>query len=198
MHLSRFPTKIKCHQQKSVVMDAPKKIKVLHDTNQIRERVQEIGNEITRDFRGEKVHLVGVLKGSFMFYADLVRSIDLPVVCDFIQACSYGNKATSSGVVDLRVDLQHDVQNQHVVIVEDIIDTGYTMEKLLDYMRRKNPKTVSVCTLLYKPSAIKVAVPLDYVGFNIPNDFVIGYGLDFAEMYRNLPYIGVLEQNKTI
>jgi hypoxanthine phosphoribosyltransferase len=192
----RLPmTKIKCLNQQIITMNQNRKIDVLYDKNKIRHKVIELGQQITADYKGEPIHVVGVLKGSFIFYADLVRSIDLPMICDFIQLSSYGNDTKSSGNIIMKHDVQHDIEGKHVLLVEDIIDSGLTMKYLLENMSQKSPASVTVCTLLHKPGSMKVDIPIKYVGFNVPDEFVIGYGLDFAEMYRNLPYIGILDKN---
>lgn len=166
-------------------------IEVLYDPPTLQARVRELGAQITRDYAGKDLCLVCILKGCFVFFADLARSIDLPVTAEFIGISSYGNNLESSGVVQITSDLTHPIQERDVLIVEDIIDTGLTMAYLLDNFATRKPKTLKVCTLLEKPENLQIAVPIDYVGFRIPNAFVIGYGLDYAGRFRNLPYIGV-------
>lgn len=163
----------------------------LYDAATIGERVRSIGAQITRDFAGHRIVLVGVLKGSFVFYADLVRAIDLPQDNDFISISSYGDNTESSGVVKLTSDLSINVENRHMILVEDIIDTGLSMRYLLRNLSTRKPASLSVCTLLNKPENRRCEIPIDYCGFVISNAFVVGYGLDYAQMYRNLPYIGV-------
>lgn len=154
-----------------------------------------MGAEITRAYvaRGSDapVTVVGILKGCFVFFADLVRALDLPVRTEFIGISSYGDDTKSSGVVQITADLTHSIEGEHVLLVEDIIDTGLTMRYLLDNFATRKPKSLEVCTLLHKPSNQKIEVPIDYIGFTIPDKFVIGYGLDYANIYRNLPFIGV-------
>ncbi|MEL6543732.1 MAG: hypoxanthine phosphoribosyltransferase [Myxococcota bacterium] len=166
-------------------------VDVLYSEEAISTRVKELGATITRDFAGEKVMLVGVLKGCFVFYSDLARAVDLPMSNDFIGISSYGDSTESSGVVQLTTDLSLNIQDEHVILVEDIVDTGLSMRYLLENLSTRKPASLSVCTLLDKPENRKVDVPIDYRGFEIPNEFVVGYGLDYANVYRNLPFIGV-------
>ena len=173
-----------------------KNVSTLYDASTVQARVRALGAQITAERAGSTAPLcvVGVLKGSFMFYADLVRAIDAPVHCEFIGISSYGDDTESSGVVRITQDLQQNIAGRDVVLVEDIIDTGLSMRYLLDNFATRHPRSLRVCTLLEKPSNAKVKVPIDYVGFRIPNDFVVGYGLDVAGLYRNLPYIGVYRE----
>ncbi|MEM1347146.1 MAG: hypoxanthine phosphoribosyltransferase [Myxococcota bacterium] len=168
-------------------------IDVMISAEAIARRCAELGAEIARDFAGESLLVIGVLKGSFVFLADLVRHIDLDCGIDFLGVSSYGSRTKSSGVVRTTHDLSAPIKGRHVLLVEDIVDTGLTVKYLIDNMRTRQPRSVSVCSLLYKPANQKIEVPLDYVGFTIPDAFVVGYGLDFDESYRNLPYIGVVE-----
>lgn len=167
--------------------------RVLYSGEQVATRVRELGAEITRDLAGSSPVVVGILKGSFVFMADLVRHIDLPMVCDFIGISSYGDSTKSSGVVRITRDLSHAIEDLDVVIVEDIIDTGLTIDYLLANLKTRKPRSVKVVTLLHKPANMQVQVPIDYAGFTIPNEFVIGYGLDYAGRFRNLPFIGVYD-----
>ncbi len=161
---------------------------------QIGARVRELGTQITSDYRDQgDLLLVGVLKGSAMFMMDLARAIKLSVAIDFIAVASYGASTESSGVVRLLKDLDTDIAGRHMLLVEDIIDSGMTLAYLRSQMLRRNPASLRICTLLNKPDRRTADVPVDYVGFDIPNEFVVGYGLDYAERYRNLPYIGVLK-----
>jgi len=137
--------------------------------------------------------VVGVLKGSFIFLADLVRAIELPITTEFIGIASYGNETKSSGVVQITSDLTKPIDGKHVIVVEDIIDTGLTIDYLLENLSTRHPASVKVCALLHKPDRTVKKVPIDYLGFTIPNQFVVGYGLDFAQRYRNLPFIGLVE-----
>lgn len=166
-------------------------VEVLLSEAQLRARIAEMGADITRDYQGKPLKLVGVLKGSFMFLADLARAIDLPLQIDFIGTASYQG-ATSSGVVRITNDLSRPIEGEHVLLVEDIVDTGLTMKYLLENLGTRRPASVRVCALLHKPSRTKASVPIDYKGFEIPDAFVVGYGLDYDGRLRNLPYIGVL------
>jgi hypoxanthine phosphoribosyltransferase len=166
-------------------------IDILYDAETIERRVAELGAQISKDLAGRAPIFVGILKGSVPFFADLVRAVELPLQCEFIGISSYGDDTESSGVVQITYDLTKSIENQDVVIVEDIVDTGLSMQYLLANMATRKPRSVRVCTLLEKPDNARVKIPLDYVGFRIPNEFVIGYGLDFAGKYRNLPFIGV-------
>jgi len=157
---------------------------------QIQTRCAELGAEITRQFKGRNLIVIGVLKGVFPFFADLVRHINLPCQCDFLGLSSYGSRTQSSGVVRVTSDLSGPIQNLDVLVVEDIVDTGLTMHYLMENLRIRKPNSVHVCTLLHKPSNQRLEVPLDYIGFTVEDHFVIGYGLDYKERFRNLPYIG--------
>lgn len=168
-----------------------KDLKVFLDQATIARRVSELGKQITCDYRDQEVCVVGILKGCFLFMADLVRQMDVPLSTEFIGISSYGNQTESSGIVQITSDLTRSIEGLDVLVVEDIIDTGLTMRYLLDNFATRRPKSLKVCTLLHKPDNARVSVPIDYVGFSIPNEFVVGYGLDLAGKYRNLPYIGV-------
>jgi len=166
---------------------------VLLSEDQIRAKVAELGQRITADYAGNEVTLVSVLKGSLPFMADLMRQIDLPLRIDLMEVSSYGGTAIeSSGLVRILKDLSAPIDGRHVLLVEDIIDTGLTLNYLLRYLRGKNPQSIKVCSLLDKPARRLVEIPLDYVGFEIPDAFVVGYGLDYGEVYRNLRFVGVL------
>jgi hypoxanthine phosphoribosyltransferase len=175
-------------------MSAPKldrRVEVLIPEERIRARVAELGREIARDHQGKALTLVGVLKGSFVFLADLCRAVDLPLQIDFVGTASYEGTATT-GEVRLTRDLSVPVEGRHLVLVEDILDTGLTLRRLLDHLAAHRPAGLKVCALLEKPTRALVTVPLDYRGFTIGEEFVVGYGLDCDESHRNLPYIGVL------
>ena len=166
---------------------------VLVTEDQIREKVAELGARIGADYRDRRLTLVSVLKGSLPFMADLMRAIPVPVRIDLMEVSSYGGSATeSSGLVRILKDLSATIEGEDVLIVEDIIDTGLTLNYLVRYLRGKNPKTLRICTLLDKPARRLVDIPVDYIGFTIPDQFVVGYGLDYAEYYRNLRFVGVL------
>jgi hypoxanthine phosphoribosyltransferase len=170
------------------------RIVTMFTQEQIAARVRELGAQITKDYAERNVVLVCVLKGSFVFAADLARAIDLPLRVDFLGTRSYGEDTESSGVVQITQDLSRPIDHEDVILVEDIVDTGLTVAYVIDLLRTRNPKSVKVCALLHKPSRARVQVQVDYLGFTIEDRFVVGYGLDHAERYRNLPYIGVVER----
>lgn len=157
-------------------------------------RVKELGAELTKAYQDRSLTLVVVLKGSFVFAADLARAIDLPLRIDFLGVRSYGEGTETSGVVQITQDLSKPIAGEDVLIVEDIVDTGLTIAHLMDLFRTRNPRSVKVCSLLHKPARARVSVQVDHVGFTIEDKFVVGYGLDFAERYRNLPFIGIVER----
>ncbi len=165
---------------------------VLISQAQIAARVAELGAQIARDYAGKELVLVGVLKGAFVFVSDLSRAIDLPLTIDFVALSSYGEATESSGVVKITSDLSRPIEAKHVLVVEDIIDTGLTMRYLLDNLSTRHPASIRICGLLHKPARARTKIPIDYLGFPIEDKFVVGYGLDEAERYRNLPFIGVM------
>ncbi len=166
---------------------------ILLSEEQIQAKVRELGARISSDFAGRELTLVSVLKGSLPFMADLMRAITIPVQIDLMEVSSYGGTATeSSGLVRILKDLSSSIDGRDVLIVEDIIDTGLTLNYLVRYLRGKNPSSLRICTLLDKPARRLVEIPIDYLGFEIPDQFVIGYGLDYGERYRNLRFVGVL------
>ena len=167
------------------------KLKKLFSSTEIDQRVKELAAAISKDFTHYELHVVGVLKGSFIFLADLVRHLTIPCVIDFIQAASYGNKKTSSGSV--RIEHSLDVKNKHILLVEDIVDTGLTLSEILSELQKQEPASVDICTLLDKPERREVVIDVRYTGFTIPDCFVVGYGIDFSEHYRKLPYIAKLD-----
>ncbi len=171
---------------------------ILISREQIQDKVRELGEQITAAYQGKELVLVGVLKGCYTFLADLARAIDLPVSIEFLGVSSYGDRTESTGVVQITSDLTKPVDGKHVLVVEDIVDTGLTMAYLLDNLKTRLPASVKVCTLLHKPCNAKVLVPIDFLGFTIQDHFVVGYGMDLAEKYRNLPYLGVLNKRKTV
>ena len=170
---------------------------ILLTPEQIAERVGELGRQISSDYEGKDLLLVGILKGAFVFLADLVRNISIPLTLDFVAISSYRSSTESGGIVKVVKDLDCEVEDRHVLIVEDIVDTGWTlkMSYLADNLHARKAASVRVCTLLDKPDRRQVEVDLDYVGFRIPNKFVVGYGLDFNGLHRNLPFIGVLKED---
>ncbi len=165
---------------------------VLIDEARLQARIHELGAELSADYEGREVLLVGVLKGAVFFMADLMRSLTVPCEIDFMAISSYGASTDSSGVVRILKDLDINIEGRHVLVVEDIIDSGLTLSYLLRNLESREPATLEICALLTKPARREIDVPVRYVGFEIPSKFVIGYGLDFAERYRNLPYVGVL------
>ena len=171
---------------------------VLLDGDTISRRVAELGQEISRDYAGRDLFLVGVLKGAVFFIADLMRELDVSCEVDFMAISSYGSSTDSSGVVRILKDLDESIEGRDVLIVEDIIDSGLTLSYLLRTLRARQPRSLEVCALLTKPTRRKIEINCQYVGFEIPADFVIGYGLDFAQKYRNLPYVGVLREELTV
>ena len=168
-------------------------VEVLVDEQTLRARVEELGEEISRDYAGREPLLIGVLKGAVFFMADLMRELTVPCEVDFMAISSYGASTDSSGVVRILKDLDINIEGRDVLVVEDIIDSGLTLSYLIRNLEAREPATLEVCALLTKPSRREIDVPVRYVGFEIPNRFVIGYGLDFGERYRNLPYVGVLD-----
>jgi len=167
--------------------------RVLLNAEQLAKRIEEIGAEITADYAGKEILMIGVLRGAVVFMADLARAIKVPVAIDFMAVSSYGNGTSSSGVVRILKDLDEHIEGKHVLVVEDIIDSGLTLNYLLDNLKSRKPASLKLCTLLNKPERRKVQVNIDYNGFNVPDYFVVGYGLDYAEKYRNLPFIGILK-----
>jgi hypoxanthine phosphoribosyltransferase len=160
----------------------------------LQRRVRELGEEISRDYQGKDLFLVGVLKGAVFFLSDLMRAIDVPCEVDFMAVASYGSSTDSSGVVRILKDLDATIEGRDVLIVEDIIDSGLTLSYLLRTLKARDPRSLEVCALLTKPERRKVDLPIRYTGFEIPNKFAIGYGLDHAERYRNLPYVAILSE----
>ena len=174
-------------------MDMHKDVKeILFSEEQLKERVAQIAAQIDRDYAGKELMLVSVLRGSFIFMADLVRAITVPCTVDFMAVSSYGAGTVSSGQVQITKDLSEDITGRHLLVVEDILDSGNTLSYLLEVLRARKPASIRLCTLLDKPERRVKPVHLDYTGFTIPDAFVVGYGLDYDEYYRNLPYIGVL------
>ncbi len=166
---------------------------VLIDEDRLRARVVELGEEISADYAGRDLLLIGVLKGAVFFMADLMRTLGIPCEIDFMAISSYGAQTDSSGVVRILKDLDINIEGRNVLVVEDIIDSGLTLSYLMRNLEAREPATLEVCALLTKPDRREIDVPVRYIGFEIPNRFVVGYGLDFDERYRNLPYVGVLD-----
>lgn len=168
-------------------------VKVMLPEKEVAERIEELGRQISEDYKGRQVHLICVLKGGVFFMCELAKRITVPVSMDFMSVGSYGDGTASSGVVKIAKDLDEALEGKDVLVVEDIIDSGRTLYYLLDILAKRNPNSMKLCTLLDKPDRRIRDVKVDYVGFEIPDEFVVGYGLDYAQKYRNLPYIGVVE-----
>lgn len=167
--------------------------KVLINEDDLKKRVRELGHEITQDYQNKELLVIGIFKGAVPFLADLIREIKIPLRYDFMAVSSYGSGMRSSGAVRILKDLETSVEDRHIIIVEDIVDTGLTLKYLKENLLRRNPLSLKIVTLLDKPERREVEIHPDYNGFIIPNEFVVGYGLDFNEIYRNLPYVGVLK-----
>jgi len=166
---------------------------IMISEEEISKRVKELGKQLTEDYKGKELLVVGILKGCMLFLSDLVRAIELPLTMDFMVVSSYGATTKSSGVVRIIKDLEREIEGKDVLIVEDIVDTGLTLSYLVENFKARNPKSVRVCSLLDKPDRRKAQVDIQYVGFKIPDEFVVGYGLDYGENYRNLPFVCVLK-----
>ena len=169
------------------------KIKVLITEEEVDARIRELGEKISKEYEGKQIHLICVLKGGVFFMCELAKRITVPVSLDFMQVSSYGDATESSGIVRIKKDLDDTMENKEVIIVEDIIDSGRTLSYLLRILKGRHPASIKLCTLLDKPERRVTDVEVDYCCFNIPDEFVVGYGLDYAQKYRNLPYIGVVE-----
>ncbi|MDX9917743.1 MAG: hypoxanthine phosphoribosyltransferase [Gudongella sp.] len=170
-------------------MQEDKKEKILFTREEISLRVKDMGKVIAKDYEGKDLIVVSLLRGSFIFTADLVREIDIPVEIDFMTTASYGNEEVSSGIVDIIHDVRTDLNGKSILIVDDIIDSGYTLKKVMEHLKEKSPESVKICVMLDKPSRRKVDISPDYVGYEIPDEFIVGYGLNFGDHYRNIPYI---------
>ncbi len=168
--------------------------KVLIDENELKAIVKRLGAEITADYLGKDVLLIGILKGSVIFMADLMREIDVPCNIDFMAVSSYGNGTESSGRVKINKDLDNDIQGKDIIIIEDILDSGKTLYYIRDILSARRPASIRICTLFDKPERREADIKADYVGSLVPNEFIVGYGLDYSEYYRNLPFIGVLKE----
>lgn len=171
------------------------KIRELLSEEEVDDRIRELGGQITKDYEGEEVFLVCTLKGASFFACELAKRIRLPLTLDFIAVASYGDGTQSSGEVRMIKDLDESIEGKNVIVVEDIVDTGRTLSYLMDILKKRNPKTLKLCSLLDKPERRVVDIKADYTGFEVPDLFVVGYGLDYAQKYRNLPYIGVVESD---
>lgn len=165
---------------------------VLISEEEIEKRINELAKEISQDYQGQSIHTVSVLKGATIFSSDLIRKLEIPVTIDFIGVSSYGQSTESSGIVRIIKDLDETVEEKHVLLIEDIVDTGLTLKYIQELLMSRKPKSLKTCVLLNKPDRRKVEVKVDYVGFTIPNEFVVGYGLDFDGKLRNLPFIGII------
>lgn len=168
-------------------------IRVLVSEEDVDKRIYEIGTQISRDYEGKDLHIIGILKGSVFFMCELAKRVTVPVTMDFMSVSSYGSGTISTGIINIKKDLDESLQGKDVLIVEDIIDSGNTLYHLLDVLKKRHPRSIRICTLLDKPERRVKDVKVDYVCFRIPDEFVVGYGLDYAQKYRNLPYIGVVE-----
>jgi hypoxanthine phosphoribosyltransferase len=169
--------------------------KILIDKDKLQNRIMELGKEISKDYKGKDLLVICVLKGGVLFMSDLVQNIDIPLEMDFMAVSSYGNSTHSSGVVRIIKDLDASIENKDLLIVEDIVDSGLTLSYLMDLLKSRGIKSIKVCSLLEKPENKVSNVNVDYIGFQVPDEFVVGYGLDYAQKYRNLPYIGVLKED---
>lgn len=169
------------------------RVKVLLSEEEVDARIKELGEQISKDYEGKEVHLICVLKGGSFFMCELAKRISVPVSIDFMSVSSYGCETKSSGVVKIVKDLDDSIMGKNVIVIEDIIDSGRTLSYLLEMLKERKPESLRLCTLLDKPDRRVVDVNIDYLGFSIPDEFVVGYGLDYAQKYRNLPYIGVVE-----
>jgi hypoxanthine phosphoribosyltransferase len=167
---------------------------ILVDEEALQSKIKELGEQITKDYQGKELLVVCVLKGAVMFVSDLIKRIDLPLEIDFMAISSYGNSTKSSGIVRIIKDLNEDIKGKHILVVEDIIDSGLTLSYLIDNLKSREPASVAICTLLDKPDNRKTDIDIVYTGFVVPDEFVVGYGLDYAEKYRNLPFIAVLKE----
>ncbi len=168
--------------------------KVLISEKELDEKTSELAAKISADFKGEDLIMIGILKGGVVFAADIIKKINIPMEIEFMAVSSYGKESETSGVVTLKKDIDTSLEGKNVIVVEDIVDSGYTMKYLKKLLLDRHAKSVKICTLLSKPSRRRVEIALDYVGFEVPDEFVVGYGLDFDEKYRNLPFVGVLKR----
>ncbi len=172
-----------------IILDASSKERTLYSREDISKRVKELGTILSEEYKGKDLLVISLLRGSFIFTADLVRELTIPVEVDFMTTASYGHDEISSGNVEIVHDLRADISGKEILIVDDIIDSGYTLKKVKDFLNLKNPNSIKICVMLDKPSRRKVEINPDYVGFTIPDVFIVGYGLNYGDHYRNIPYI---------
>ncbi|MBI3535261.1 MAG: hypoxanthine phosphoribosyltransferase [Deltaproteobacteria bacterium] len=172
-----------------------KQPKVLIPEVKIQARIAELAQEINHDYRGKEITAICVLKGSFIFFSDMIRKIDLPMTCEFLGVSSYGNKMVSSGEIKVTLDIHEPLEKKNVILFEDIVDTGLTLSYMLNMLKTRKPASIKTCALLLKPESLKTDIDVDYLGFKVGNEFVVGYGVDFAGKWRGLPYIGYLEHD---
>jgi len=168
--------------------------KIIISEEKLQNRIKELGKQLTKEYLGKNPIFICILRGGVMFLSDLIKYVETPLEIDFMSVSSYGRSTTSSGIVKIRKDIDTDILNRDVIIIEDIVDSGLTLEYISEYLKNHKPRSVKICALLDKPAAHNTDIKVDYIGFDIGNEFVVGYGLDFAEKYRNLPYIGILKK----
>lgn len=168
--------------------------KILIPEVKLQARVQELAQEISHDYQGQEITAICILKGSFIFFSDIIRSLEVPLSCEFLGVSSYGNKMVSSGEVKITLDVNEPLAGRHVVVFEDIVDTGLTLSYIMNSLRARKPASLKSCSLLFKPESLKTPVEVDYVGFKIGKEFAVGYGIDYAGKHRGLPYIGFIER----
>ncbi|WP_425447833.1 hypoxanthine phosphoribosyltransferase [Dethiothermospora halolimnae] len=167
---------------------------IIVSSEDLEDKISSLGKKISKDYKGKDLMLIGVLKGSIMFMSDLAKNIDIPLTMDFMAVSSYGDSTESSGVVRINKDLDSSIEGKDVLIVEDIVDTGLTLNYLVDNLKSRGANSIKICSLLDKPERRRVNVNIDYIGFQVPDEFVVGYGIDYAQKYRNLPYIAILKE----
>lgn len=171
------------------MLELDKAHKILFNIDEISKRVKELGEELSKDYEGNEIVVISLLRGSFVFTADLVRTITIPIIVDFMTTSSYGYSEETSGMVEIVSEIRADIEGKHVLIVDDIMDSGNTMKEVVEHIGKKNPKTVKTCVMLDKPSRREADIAPDYAGFEIPDVFIVGYGLNYGKYYRNTPYI---------
>lgn len=173
--------------------DVNKSPKVLIPEVKIQNRLAELAHEINHDYRGKEIVAICVLKGSFIFFSDIIRRLEMPMTCEFLGVSSYGNKMVSSGEVKVTLDVNDPLENKHVIVFEDIVDSGLTLAYILNMLRARRPASLKSCSLLFKPESLKTEVDVDYIGFKMGKEFIVGYGIDYAGNFRGLPYLGYIE-----